>query len=41
MQDDIQAIAAWAEVFTNKTELISTVTKHYLFHKKEVQGDIA
>lgn len=36
MQDDIQAITSWASVFTNKTELISTVTKHYLFHKKEV-----
>lgn len=38
--DDITAIEEWAQVFTNKTKLISTVSKHYLFHKSEVQADL-
>ena len=34
MPDDLSAIESWATIFTNKTKLISTVTKHYLLHKK-------
>ena len=41
MQDDLSAIASWADVFTSKTKLISTVTKHYLLHKRAVTTDIA
>lgn len=41
MQDDLAAIAAWAQIFTNPSELISTVTKHYLLHRHAVSTDIA
>ena len=41
MTADLKAIGEWASILTNKTELISTVTKHFLFHKKEAQADIA
>ena len=41
MQDDLSAIESWASIFTNKTKLISTVTKHYLLHKRQVTTDIA
>ena len=41
MSDDIAAIESWAQIFTNKTELISTATKHFLLHKKAITGDIA
>lgn len=40
MQDDITAIAEWAAVFSSKTKLVSTVTRHYLRHKGEVTSDI-
>ena len=40
MQDDLSAIESWASIFTEKTELISTVTKHFLLHKKQVTADI-
>jgi len=41
MSDDLAAIESWASVFTSKTQLISTVTKHFLMHKKAVTADIA
>lgn len=41
MGDDISAIESWATAFTNKSKLISTVTKHFLMHKKQVTADIA
>ena len=40
MQEDLTAIKEWASVFTDKTKLISTVSKHYLLHKKQVTADI-
>ena len=40
MSADLKAIEEWASILTNKTKLISTVSKHYLFHKQEVQADI-
>ena len=33
MDEDIAAIEAWAQIFTNPTELAAAVSKHYLFHK--------
>ena len=41
MGDDVRAIEKWASIFTNKTELIATVTKHYLLHKKAISADMA
>ena len=41
MDEDIAAIESWAQIFKSKTELISTVTKHMIFHKSEITGDIA
>lgn len=40
MQDDIQAIADWASIFTNKTKLVSTVTRKFLLHKAQITADI-
>jgi len=34
------ALESWAKIFTNPTELVSTVTKHYLLHKKAITADI-
>ena len=34
------ALESWATIFTNPTELVSTVTKHYLLHKKTITADI-
>ena len=41
MQDDLTAIKEWASIFTNKSQLISKVTRHFLTHKKEATADIA
>jgi hypothetical protein len=41
MSDELTAIESWASTFTDKSKLISTVTKHFLMHKKAVTGDIA
>ena len=41
MGDDIAAIEAWAKNFTNVKSLIPTLTKRFLFHKKEIEADIA
>ena len=40
MGDDLKAVEQWATIFTHKTDLISTVTKHMIFHKSEIMGDI-
>jgi len=40
MDDDIAAIEAWAQIFTDPTKLAATVSKHYLLHKKQIQTDI-
>ena len=40
MGDDIKAIEEWSKIFTNKTKLIETVTKHMLLHKKKIERDI-
>ena len=41
MGDDLKAVEQWATIFTSKTDLISTVTKHMIFHKSEILGDIS
>ena len=41
IQDDVSAIETWAENFTDLKKLSATLTKHYLFHKKQVDADIA
>lgn len=41
MSDDIAAIEAWAQIFTNPAELAATISKHYLFHKSQINTDIA
>ena len=40
MDDDIAAIEAWAQIFTNPTQLAATLSKHYAFHRKEIQADV-
>ena len=40
MDDDIAAIEAWGQIFTDPVALSSTVTKHYLLHKKAATADI-
>lgn len=40
MDEDIAAIEAWAQIFKSKTEIIATVTKHMIFHKSEILGDL-
>lgn len=41
MGDDIAAIESWAKIFTNPTALAAAVSKHYVLHRKEIQGDIS
>ena len=41
MSDDIKAIEAWATNFTDVKSLVPTLTKRFLFHKKEIEADIA
>ena len=41
MGDDIAAIEAWAQIFTDPAQLAATITKHYAFHKKEIDADIS
>ena len=36
IQDDVSAIEAWAKNFTDLSTLTATLTKHYLFHRKQV-----
>jgi len=40
MDEDIAAIESWAKIFTSKSDLIATVTKHLIRHKKEITGDV-
>lgn len=41
MDDEINDIEQWAQIFTDPTKLAATVSKHFLFHKTEIQGDIS
>jgi hypothetical protein len=41
MDEDIAAVEQWGKIFESKTDLISTVTKHMLFHSKEIKQDIS
>jgi len=41
MSEDIAAIESWAKIFTNPTALAAAVSKHYVLHRKEIQGDIS
>jgi hypothetical protein len=41
MNDDITAIEEWASIIGNKTELVATVTKNFLLHRKKITADIA
>jgi len=41
MGDDITAIEAWAQIFTDPARLSATIAKHYAFHKGEINADIA
>ena len=40
MQDDLNAIESWASIFTDESQLISTVTKNFLEHRNEIMADI-
>lgn len=40
IQDDVSAIEAWAKNFSDLKNLSATLTKHYLFHKKQVDADV-
>ena len=40
MQDDLTAIKSWASIFTDESQLISTVTKNFLEHRNEIMADI-
>ena len=41
MGDDIAAIEAWAQIFTDPAKLSATIAKLYAFHKGEINTDIA
>lgn len=41
MDDDIAAIEAWAQIFTEPATLSKTVAKHWLFHGDEIKADLA
>ena len=41
MDDDIAAIKSWSKVFESKSGLIETVTKHMVFHSKEIKQDLS
>jgi len=41
MDDDVAAIESWASIFKNPAELTATVSKSLLFHRKEIEADIA
>jgi len=41
MTDDINAIETWGKQFTDVKSLVPTLTKHFAFHRKEVEADIA
>ena len=41
MGDELKAVEDWAKIFTNPSELVKTVTKHFAFHKAAIQADLA
>ena len=41
MDDDLQAIADWASIFTDQAKLIAKVSKNYALHRKATKADIA
>ena len=41
MDEDIASIEAWAQIFTQPTELSKTVAKHWLLHGNTIKADIA
>jgi len=41
MDDDIAAIQAWAQIFTQPTLLSKTVAKNWLLHGNIIKVDIA
>ena len=41
MDDDLQAIESWATIFTKPVELVETLGKHWLFHRKTIKADLA
>lgn len=40
MDDDFARISAWAEIFTQPAELVTTVGKHWVLHKRGIKKDI-
>ena len=40
MTDDMARLTAWAQIFHDQTELVSTVTKHILAHPVTVIQDV-
>ena len=41
MDDDLHAIESWATIFTKPVELVETLGKHWLFHRKTIKADLA
>jgi hypothetical protein len=41
MDEDIAAIEAWGQIFTDPARLTADVTKRYLLHKKAIKADAA
>lgn len=41
MDDDIAAIEAWGQIFTDPAKLTADVTKRWLLHKKAIKADAA
>lgn len=39
MDDDIHAIESWATIFTKPVELVETLGKNWLFHRKTIKED--
>ena len=40
MDDDIHAIESWATIFTKPVELVETLGKHWLFHRKTIKENL-
>lgn len=41
MDEDVAAIEAWAQIFTQPAALSKTVAKNWLFHSKKIKADFA
>ena len=41
MDDDIQKIEQWAQIFKTPKDLLANATKHYLLHRGDISTDIA